>query len=337
MSDSLQEAQRIIFVYFGPVLIAVCLIGNLFTFVIYSRKSFRKWPFSLYMRALNISDSFGAILFLRLVYRIGYGIELNITHQFFCTFSYYSICSVTVMSAYLLCIFSFDRTATIVFANKFGFLKKRWFQIGAIVTIVVYALIAYIGIPIMSQLYTNKKIRNVTFTFIDKRGNRTTRSRILIEESLECVFLKSSSDVIGAFYYYFDLANAVIVPFTLMITFTVISILRIYKSRANSSSSSSPPNKFKLKRKEVNFAIVSITANLSFLILSTPVTLAPILPIGDPLLSNIYDTIGRFLFYSNFGSMFFVNIITNKLFKRELIGIFRPQQLQSTITTTQLN
>jgi hypothetical protein len=217
MSDSLQEAQRILFAYFGPVLIAVCLIGNLITFVIYSRKSFRKWPFSLYMRALNVSDSIGAILFLRLIYGIGYGIEINIINQFFCSFSYYSIGSVTVISAYLLCIFSFDRTASIVFANKFGFLKKRWFQIGAIVTIVVYPLIAYIGIPIISELYTNREVRNETFTFIDKSGNWTTNLSVFFDESRDCDIAKIYSNFILIFYFFFDLANAVIVPFTLMI------------------------------------------------------------------------------------------------------------------------
>jgi hypothetical protein len=271
---------------------------------------------------------------VRIIFSFGYGINTNQINQFICTFGTYSIYCVTVISAYLLCLFSFDRMVSIVFINKFGFMKKKWFQIGAIAAIVAYSLIAYIGFPIFFELRTNIRTINQTLDFVDEWGNSTIIQVTRTEQTRSCAPTRVDRVILLNVYFGYDLFNAAVVPFTLMIAFSSISIFKIYKSRANASSSSqqqhssSSNKKSKLKSRDINFAIVSITLNLVFLILNMPIAVYIIIWNIDPLISPIYDIITRILYYSSFGSMFFVNILTNSLFKRELTTLFLPQSLQ---------
>jgi hypothetical protein len=328
MSTSIQEAQRIIFCYFGPALILVCLAGNLITFVVYSRKTFRNRSFSFYVRMLNIVDSLGALLFLRIVYRLGYGINTNTINQFFCTFGSYSIMCITVMSAHLLCMISFDRMASIVFINRFGFLKKRSFQVGAILAIVTYSLVAYVGKAIFYEMVTIRRTATETIDIVNEMGNLTSNQRVVIVESRVCMATRVPSVEFENVYFIYDLFNTVLLPFSLMIAFSTMSILKIHRSRAKASAfkSGSSAKPFKLNRKDRCFAIVSITSNLVFLILNTPIVVYLIISNNSPTISAIYEIIARLLFYSTFGSMFFINILTNKQFKRELHDLmFKPK------------
>jgi hypothetical protein len=133
-----------------------------------------------------------------------------------------------------------------------------------------------------------------------------------------------------------DSINAAIYPFTLMTTFTIITLIKIFMSRKNSASKSQKSNgaskSAKVKSKDLNFAMVSISMCLIYLVFYLPICIFQLIAVPFPI-SELTNVISQHLFYAIFGSLFFINMAVNKIFRREfylMLHLKAPEEKSKT-------
>jgi hypothetical protein len=316
-----------IYRYVTPTFSAIFITFNILNFIVYSRKTFKNKPIAFYSRVINVLDSISALLMIRRVFSSGFNIGIDQLNPILCALGSYSVGSISVMSSLLLCMISFDRMMSILYPNRFNILKKKSFQVFITIFIILSQLAFYSVYPIFNKWYrpTATQWQNRTI-FINESIPNSNQTNLTI--SFEAVLVTITIDIIvcgnqamDRTIRLMDSINASIWPFSLMITFTLITLGKIFISRMNSASRSQTSNvksKIKnIKRKDLNFAIVSISMNLVFLILYTPVCVFQLLNIPRWLFDLTNAIIAQHLYYLNFGSMFFINMAVNQIFRRE--------------------
>ena len=104
------------------------IIGNIFVFIVFSRHNLKKHSYSFYCRAMAISD-IGVFIFTFKNWA-AYVLEANLetVSPFFCSITLFIVYILGGQSILMLTFITADRMLTIVYMNRFTFLKKRWFQ-----------------------------------------------------------------------------------------------------------------------------------------------------------------------------------------------------------------
>ncbi len=106
-----------------------------------------------------------------------------------------------------------------------------------------------------------------------------------------------------------------------MISSTLITLYKIFKSRKASNQNS-------IKIRDIKFAIVSISLNILFLIFNLPTTAYEIF-INKLFKNNqtqLFNLIGSFIhlmFLCNYGNLFYVSLIVNSLFRNVFLNILK--------------
>ena len=59
-----EEIHKIMELVFGSIVILFGLVGNLVSFIVYSRKSFQKFSSQIYLRAMTVIDSFNLFFYM---------------------------------------------------------------------------------------------------------------------------------------------------------------------------------------------------------------------------------------------------------------------------------
>ena len=109
-------------VRFGCLLTGIA--GNLISFVVFSRKSFRHNSINIYCRALAFFDSL--VILLQLVNdtsNIFFGTNLYITSDAICKFSVYAAAFLPPNSSWILVAFAFDKLLCVRFPHRYSFFK----------------------------------------------------------------------------------------------------------------------------------------------------------------------------------------------------------------------
>ncbi len=135
-----------------------------------------------------------------------------------------------------------------------------------------------------------------------------------------------------------DLFNSTLIPFTLMILFTTITLKSLFQKRRRFKFKNSSPSNNIHKRvsskgmahfqrlKDVKFAFTSITLNVIFLVLNIPFCIFSLTTIYVSIDINyliLFKSIIFVFYYLNFATVFYVNIIVNSMFKNEFFHLFR--------------
>jgi hypothetical protein len=299
-----------IFLILYMVIFIFGLLGNILSFVVFSRKKFKKTLFSIYFRVLNIADIYTILFALVdfLKYKLGHDMEkISI---FFCKTTFYSLFAVSPISGHILAIISIDRFITTRFPNRFTIKNKTSFQIFICFFICLFNLSYYTPMIVFRQ-----------FESLSKNDSNSS------QESYAC---NLNDDCIS---YWMDFFNSTVFPFALMIIFTSFTLKLIFNSRAairqaagvrvNKRSNSIQQTTFKIK--DIKFAITSITLNLCFLVLNFPVVTYSLLSVYisfDQDLNDFIYVLTEFFFYVNAGLLFYINILVNSIFKKELYKMF---------------
>jgi hypothetical protein len=230
--------------------------------------------------------------------------------NFSCKFFRYYENSVTPMAHYVLAFVSIERFLTIVYPNQFRFKNKIKFQITLCLAIVVFNLIFYVPSFVSFGLVVNTDNHEFSITNIS--------SIAFNETNIYC-----SRNII--FLNYLNVLNDVIIPFGVMMIFSLLLIISIHVSRKRARSQeghSSIPSK--TKSKYIRFAISSTAVNLVFFSFTLPYYVTFFIDTGDNDDLIIMIEFFSFLYDCKFSSIFFVNYFTNSLFRNEmrcLIGI----------------
>ena len=273
------------------------LVGCLFTTIIFSRNRFKKTIFFTYFRFLSL------INFLTLCIRIEHYlkttsiINLRIISSFTCKILLYFTYFLPATSGWILVVISFDRLVSVANPCGFTFRKKFRFQI-----IICFFTLAYNQIfysPLLYLYHIKEEIVNNNTI-----NQNDSKSKLCIKK------YSSTVDLI-------DIINSTILTFILMTISTVFILKILIKSRRVLSNSG-------IRKKDVKFAITSVSLNFMYAILNSPLCLfmiyaglSGINQTGD--IFTLIDLIASIIYYSNYSALFYITIFVNSFFRREFI------------------
>jgi hypothetical protein len=293
------------------ITVIVGILGNILAFVVFSRKKFQNTIFSTYFRALLVVDTIGLLyLTIEKFLWFEYHINLRDFNVILCRITMPFAYSIPAISAYITVMISFDRWLTIAKPTVLLIRKKRKFQIIVCITIIITTFL-YNG-----QLF---------FSYIVPTKDNWQDCTIINENLLSTM----------------DLINTTILPFTLMLLFTLLTINAVFVSRrrirnnilnnrvatANNQILSSVD--FSRKR-DIRFVITSILLNIIFLVLNAPHTTFYFVMrnINNKFFLSTFDIrCILFLLYLNHASVFFINAAVNTQFKEELSKLYLEKKL----------
>lgn len=120
--------------------------------------------------------------------------------------------------------------------------------------------------------------------------------------------------------------NTVTLPFSFMLTSTLLVTYAIYKSKKRVLAYHlSFDNRRLLTPRDIKFSITSIALNLIFLTFNLPISIAYLTNSGsiEPFsIDRLYFSVIRDLYYCNFSSPFIIYIFSNQIFYREFRETF---------------
>jgi hypothetical protein len=150
--ESKITANHIIGVITIPM-VALGLVGNLLSFMGFSRKKFSRNSISIYCRALAISDSFILYDLVYYIFLYIYNIDLNIQSDFLCKIYYYINVGLSPISIWILVAFSLDKMLHVLDrARNVPIIKKRSFQLAVAISMGLFHAFLYMFIPILIKL-----------------------------------------------------------------------------------------------------------------------------------------------------------------------------------------
>jgi hypothetical protein len=282
------------------VTILIGLIGNILSFIIFSRPTFSKNSIGIYCRALAIFDCYTIIELISDLTRIFSDFFIPAHSNFFCKVFFYFNVGFSSIPGWILVIFSFDKMISMrrTTHGKFEFLKKPKFQVWAIVVIVLTNLLIYSEVPILLNIF-NDSNQNMTSQVPD----------------CDLTYMPFYG-LVDAFYLF----EASVIPFGLMI-FTSVSIVRsIRRSRKMLEKTMKRDSLIMRERKsrDVKFAVTSLALNVLFVVLKLPIVFYYLLTFYGVSLSWVVFFLTLELFYVNSAIPIFVHLASNWLFRKEL-------------------
>lgn len=115
------------------------IIGNLLVILVFGRQALRKFSYSFYSEAKAIVDLIFLLFSVKNWTGSILGYNLDLTNQFFCSISLYIPYSLMIANVWLIALISLDRLITVVYPNRFRFLKKNRVQIVLVVGVLLFS------------------------------------------------------------------------------------------------------------------------------------------------------------------------------------------------------
>lgn len=274
------------------ILIIFGLFGNIFSFIIFSRRSLSKFPTRNIYKTLAIADTI-YLLFISTELTIFYNFEISIRRMsnFSCKLTRYLSFSLGSISAWLLVYISINKFILIRYYNA-KLVKQNWFQNLFITLIVAYNLIYYfpIGVLVSLKPMLNESVNETTY---------------------RCEFNSDEMQIIN----WMDLISFTLIPFSFMFVFSILIIYTIFRSRLRFLRLQSFHDRNKMK-KDIKFAVSSILLNLFFILLNLPICISNILDLD---VKNYINDINFCFFLGNFCVNFYVLAFSNSIFRKQVL------------------
>jgi hypothetical protein len=281
------------FAYFYLISISFGLIGNFFSFLVFSRKQFNNTIFNVYFRLITITDSVSILTQLNYSLKIGFNIDIKLISNLSCKLLDYFIYSSCPISSYILVYISIDRMLNVTYPNEFQFRHKKRTQFSICSFIILFNMFYYIPILFYRRLDLYPTFNNQT--------NQTELIR-------KCIYTNNR------FIYWMDLFFSTVIPFVFMFMFTAITILVLFRSKRRTNG---------ISDRDVKFAITSIALNICFFLFLFPLNLFLLLSIyvnfNNESVYELKFIILLTIYSINYSNMFYVNLIVNSIFRNELV------------------
>ena len=280
----------------------IALIGitfNLISIILFGRKELKKHSYSNYWKTIALLDSFILLYVIQhwtnCFLKIG---NIDTISPFFCRFFEYFAYVAGGISLWIETMITLDRYFTIIYPNRFKFVKQKPFQITVFLLIVVYNFIIFIRLPLNNHL-------------IDINNTPIRICRVDIEV-MKTNWIVSLDNIL--------IVNLLINP---ILDFKIIShIISTRPSNVNRCVGSRS-NDFKDRK----FALSAIAINLNGLILKLPFLTGSLLSIFlDFRFQDEFEAFYSISFCLSIidrSDIFFVNFIVNSIFRREFFSMFR--------------
>lgn len=312
-------------IYLYPLTSTLGFIFNLISFIVFSRKKFQSEPlFSVFYRLLIIFSTMslfeGIIIFLW----FNNNYQLMIKTKFLCKSISFLIYSMRSLSIWLIVLISIDRMICLIKPALFSI--KTNIKIFSSIFLLVFSFIYY------GQIFFNDIIE-IDF----KLSNHLHNHKLNLIFNM-CKFRN------GSLINTMDLFGSIIVPFILIAVSNLITLYLKYKKNNNNNRISNR-NNISLEEQEelvneenmliytsVVLSLIHLATNFLFFIIRLLASnyyfnlfdYYSYLHFGNSRSPNSCLILITFLIYQlNFGSIFFINLIFNRMFRDELITIWR--------------
>ena len=288
-------------------IIAIGIIGNILSILVFSRKTFRNNSISTYCIALSIVECLNLIQLANDIYSVSYTINLPDVSDSLCKFTFSNSIFIASIHPCILVAFSVDKLLSMR-TRSIAMLKKKWFQWSLVAAIVLLNTALYIYIPILIKLgeifpgYFICDLSTIGFFQI-----------FMIEYIVESCFI----------------------PFIIMIVSSILTIRLLIKSR-NSVERIGSLNKER-KTRDTKYAISSLTFNFTFIALKMPSAIFYTLSAYISYYNLYYYKSSLLLYYLNMSISFFVHFMSNSLFRRELLVLLRLKSRTETVSNSRTN
>lgn len=291
---------------YPPLVLIAGLLGNVLGFIVFSSKSSEKiGPRNIY-RYLMIMDTVYLIQIVNKYLKYAFRTDLAVTSVELCqTTKYFAYC-LDAISPMLLVYISIERLISIKYpASKV--LREVKTQLIFLSVVIAYNLIFYIPIPIFHNI------------IVDYKAN-TTRCDFISNEEL---------------FWIIDMANLIIIPFLLMIFFSIALIYLTFKLR-NRIMKTFLTKDYKTYKKDIKLSVTCLSLNIFYLVLNLPFGVLN-------FTSKFEDNLSLFtiyLFYTSYSVSFYVILISNTLIRKQTFKIFHcrkriiPEIVVSDLSTT---
>ena len=187
---------------------------------------------------------------------------------------------------------SIERYISIAYSAKKDFLRKKNIQLGFIIVLALFNLTLFAPTVVKVDLI---------------------ESFVIIENHTVCNFVDFFWQQT---YGYIDLTDRVIIPFVLMIIFSILIIYTIFKSRSRMTSNTRVNRTF---RKDVRFSLISITLNTSYIVFSLPISIIVLQP---NFRLNPFIIFFIFIYYIAYSANFYLLFLANSLFREGFYSVF---------------
>ena len=284
--------------------IAMGLIGNVLSIIVFSRKTFRNNSISTYCIALAIIESITAVEFVICVYNLAYNINLPDQSVSLCKFTFSIAIYMNAIQPWIIVAFSIDKILSMR-TRSIPILKKKWFQWSIVAGIVLFNLALYIYIPIL----------------------------IRIAEIFPGYFMCDLS-TIGFFNIYMlsNILSTCLIPFLAMLITSILTIRLLIKSRKSIEKSGHLTKD--RKSRDRKYAITSLTFNITFIVLKAPVATFFLMSAYFSYFNLYFYRISFILFFLDMSISFFIHSITNSLFRREILVLLRLKRSPEILSNT---
>ena len=283
-----------------PAIILLGTIGNILSFIVFSRKKFKNTIFETYFRLLTITDTVTMLyptgVFLKQKFPAFIGPDLDI---FGCIVFNYFTYTFPAISAWLLTLITFDRMVSIVFPTYLkSFRKNIKYHYFFCCLATLSSMAAYSPVLIYFQFNT--------YTNFDNQTNQTITYN-------QCNY-QPEADVLP----WIDLFFANVVPALIMLILNIATIGTLFKSRCRSSIG--------LTKRDIRFAFTCFALNFFFFFL---LIISEIYYLSFPFATTVYIDESEFwrkvttsIYSVNFSIIFYVNLIINSMFQEEILNMF---------------
>ena len=291
------------------VIIAIGLLGNLLSIIVFSRKTFRNNSISTYCIALSIVECITITIFISDIYNLVYNINLPDQSDALCKFVYSLGLYLNSFQAWLMVAFSVNKLLEMR-VNSIALVKKKWFQWSIVAGIVLFDIVFYIYYPILLRL--REIFPGYTICDVTTLGFFNT-------------------------YMFLNIFEGSLIPFITMIITSILTIRALIKSR-KSIERNGKLNKER-KTRDRKYAISSLTLNSMFIVLKLPLLVFYILFAYYSYYNLYFYKIAFLLYMLNMSLSFFVHFITNSVFRREFLILFKVGMIngESTLSNTNKN
>ena len=178
---------------------------------------------------------------------------------------------------------------------------------------IVLACIVLLNIIFYSPILELVKLRPLSFNLTASQLDSSFLASDHEDDDVICEFDSSVRWIIDLM----DLINYAILPFALMLIFSLLMIITIFKSRLKILRLTNSHDRNRLK-KDIKFAITSIILNFFFIILNLPLCIQNFVQF-----ENFYiEEINLCFYLSNFCINFYVLIFSNSIIRSEAFNLF---------------
>ena len=260
------------------------------------RKRVRKVGPVHIFRCLFLIDTVYVMLILEKYVQFGFHIPYDHISIVFCKMNRYFNFSLDAISPMLVVYIVVDRYLSIKSSNKI--LRRTDLQVAFFITVFIFNALLYAPVAI----FEGNNSQNVTAEF-------------------HCGFVSSSAQFAISLY---DFVNLVGLPIGLMLTFNLLLIHAIFKTRQRIAASQNQRQNDKIKQ-DIRFAITSVSMNVMFLILNMPLAIIDF----STSFSNFIFILCLYIFFCNYSINFYVILFSNRLVRSELLTMFSTRTEQA--------